>query len=339
MTVAPFVQSWAPLKIDALGIVTMLGAKQVDTWIGRLTYSYITDMLPLLGAFVIAGNSFTEPIPGFVLHNVTDGIVATDLAGWFTRWLLCQNISFSQTTISISLARRPRSRPTFLIAYSLAVLSIVPVMALSVLGSDWWGFANTVAMAVSILVRKVVTELNRTALDVASDEAEATDLEEVKVFLTMSTGQGLIIRTSRAIVIKCLLSTPQIPKSSFYNLIRGLGWLAFGCHVIALGMSSFVVQLITVVIMVSATVLATRGVGDTESRIGRRLLLERSDLEGKAARARLFANLDMTETEENSMVHWNMFPQRSNAHWWSRYQTCKQEKSFEKWGEMLILKP
>lgn len=74
-----YLVSWAPFHIDALGIVTFLGAEQIDQAVGRLARNRFTSCLPLLGAYKIAGNDIVKPIPGFTLYNITDGILATDL--------------------------------------------------------------------------------------------------------------------------------------------------------------------------------------------------------------------------------------------------------------------
>ena len=55
--------SWADstgLRIDALGLVTLLGAEKMDRSIGRLVTSRYFDYLPLLGAYTVAGNRITE---------------------------------------------------------------------------------------------------------------------------------------------------------------------------------------------------------------------------------------------------------------------------------------
>ncbi len=82
-----YLMSWEPFHISALAIITLLGAEEVDRAVGRFANAGITAALPLLGAFRLAGNNFVQPIPGFVLYNVSDGITTTDLTGWFCRWL------------------------------------------------------------------------------------------------------------------------------------------------------------------------------------------------------------------------------------------------------------
>src|SRR5271170_5883454 len=93
---------WAPFKIDALGLVTLLGADELNGAIGRLSKSQLTEYLPLVGGFVIASDSIRSHIAGFTLYNVTDGICATDVAGWFARWLLFRDLTYNSTTLTIT---------------------------------------------------------------------------------------------------------------------------------------------------------------------------------------------------------------------------------------------
>jgi hypothetical protein len=81
-------------KIDALGLVTLLGAEEVNRSIDHLQQRRrYTEYLPLLAAFVVAGNHFTTEQPGFVIYNLTDGITSTELKGWFTRWLMSPTVT------------------------------------------------------------------------------------------------------------------------------------------------------------------------------------------------------------------------------------------------------
>ena len=94
------IKSWSEkstFSIDALGLVTLLGAEEVNQSVGHLQRRRYTEYLPLLAAFVIAGNRFTAEQPGFVIYNLTDGITSTELKGWFTRWLMSQNVNNATT--------------------------------------------------------------------------------------------------------------------------------------------------------------------------------------------------------------------------------------------------
>lgn len=71
---------WAPFQFDALGLVTIFGAKEMSTSIGNLAYSWATDWVPVLGSYAVTNDEIAAPEPGFVLYNITDGIMATDVA-------------------------------------------------------------------------------------------------------------------------------------------------------------------------------------------------------------------------------------------------------------------
>lgn len=67
------IKQWQPFKIDALGLVTLLGADDLNRALGRLSQSHICEFLPLLAPFIIAGNTITKDVSGATLYNVTDG--------------------------------------------------------------------------------------------------------------------------------------------------------------------------------------------------------------------------------------------------------------------------
>jgi hypothetical protein len=77
-------KSWSPFKIDALGLITLLGADAIRKTLGRLVYSPF-EYFPLLAGHIFADNSVAEPIPGFVLYSITESMKAVDLSAWFTR--------------------------------------------------------------------------------------------------------------------------------------------------------------------------------------------------------------------------------------------------------------
>lgn len=85
--------AWSPFKVDALGLVTLLGSEEADRTIGRLVSSSITEYLPLVAGFVVANDRFKDHVPGLIVYNITDSICASDVTGWLSRWLLCQNFT------------------------------------------------------------------------------------------------------------------------------------------------------------------------------------------------------------------------------------------------------
>lgn len=99
---------WALFQFDALGLVTIFGAKGMSTSIGNLVYSWATDWIPVLGSYAVANDEIADPEPGFVLYNATDGIMATDVAAWFTRWLVSFPFKYTATTIRLKMDGQPR---------------------------------------------------------------------------------------------------------------------------------------------------------------------------------------------------------------------------------------
>ncbi|KAK3052511.1 hypothetical protein LTR09_006365 [Extremus antarcticus] len=79
--------SWSPFRLDALRLVTLLGADEVARAIGSWMHNSLTDYLPVLGAFKVVSDQIAAFEPGFSLYNISDGIWLTELAPWFTRWL------------------------------------------------------------------------------------------------------------------------------------------------------------------------------------------------------------------------------------------------------------
>jgi len=155
------------LHVDALGLITLLGAEDVNISVGRLVLSHYFDTLPLFGAHLVAGNRFAEKQSGYALYNISSGIMTTELAAWFSRWLKAQDLrqvrSIVTWTETDSVARTSRFWVGFIL---VGVPFNGMLVALTVLSDDWWGFANAMAMIISILVRFVLVSQNRAGIDV-----------------------------------------------------------------------------------------------------------------------------------------------------------------------------
>lgn len=146
--------AWSPFKIDALGLLTILGADEINQAVGRLTESPIIDWQPQLAAHVIASNQFAKPLSGFNLYNISDGILATDLAGWFARWLLQQDLAWNTSIIYMSKAQPSRPLRWIVSGYVLGICTSVATIVTAGLLRDWWGLTNAISMAVSVMVRQ-----------------------------------------------------------------------------------------------------------------------------------------------------------------------------------------
>lgn len=336
-------KDWTPFSIDALGLVTILGADEVDRAVGRLTRSFLTDWVPLLGAYTISSDRVTEAIPGFTLYNITDGISSTDISGWFGRWLLCQDLAFSTSTIRISVVHHGHQHDLArrICSTIIGMVTLAPILVMALLIGDWWGLANAISMLVSVLVRRVVVSVNSEALDRAVLDPSYAPEEVVKVFLTTPSGKGVTILAPRVVVINCLLTKPRPRNRHAYLGARAAGWVAFGVHVISLGMSSLFIQILSTFVILVGTMATVYQIGSRECQIGSRLMLEQVDTgRDQDYRAAAYARLLLSEKEEESMVQWHLFPHRSNQHWWAKYRLgTKHGKlgspGFTSWATML----
>jgi len=64
-------------------------------------YNTYFDFLPTVAQYVVFSNDILRPQAGFTLYNITDGIVAHDIAAWFGRWLIRQHPSWNVTTVTV----------------------------------------------------------------------------------------------------------------------------------------------------------------------------------------------------------------------------------------------
>ncbi|KAJ5360920.1 hypothetical protein N7517_010111 [Penicillium concentricum] len=302
--------SWARgtgLQIDALGLVTLLGAEEMDRSIGRLVPSLYLKYLPLLGAFVVAGNRFTTKKPGFVLYNISAGITTTELAGWFSRWLQTQDFNQVRSIVKWQVMEQPRRWKELIVGFLLVGLPVHGMLiALTVLGADWWGFANVIAMAISVAVRFIMVAQNQAGINAnirkAQEAAEAYPAKRAKYDEAMNrleslhqggqTIEGIKIpiepqdpnKIAKVIVLTedskvITLSVPAyLPKFAFavnpqppnpyvYRACQWIGWASFAVHVISIGMSALYTQIISVVVILISTVLTAHRVGCEDSRI------------------------------------------------------------------------
>ena len=277
-------EHWSPFRIDALGLVTLLGAEEVDKSIGTLQRRRFTEWLPLLAAFVIAGDRFTDERPGYSLYNVTDGIHTTELKGWFTRWLSAQKIRSSTTVFHWKIEPSPRQyHPSESAAPILAFLTLGPLLVCTCLIGDWFGVGNCVAIILSILVRKLLLWQWRTGLNsaVVPETPKALPLHEsattkrhqsidtftkqlhreisqpsredvVTLLVTRADGKLVTIYAPRSVLSTFVRDVP-LPSSRLYHAVRWIGWAAFGAHIVVLGMSSLFTQIYTVILLVLST--------------------------------------------------------------------------------------
>ncbi|KAL5337359.1 hypothetical protein BJX70DRAFT_389392 [Aspergillus crustosus] len=297
-------RSWAHgtgLHIDALGLVTLFGAEEMDRSIGRLMPSEYFDYLPLLGAFVVAGDRFTEKKIGYTIYNISAGIMTTELAGWFSRWIQAQDFSTVRSKVTWKVVNRPPRCKALSLGFIFVALPVHGMLvALTVLTADWWGFANVIAMLVSVLVRWALVAQNQAGIDRNIDDAKQEmqkrlndynaaleefekvqqdnptiappvrpkDEESVKVIVVTQDSKVVTIDAPAYLIRPAFTANPKIPIRLLYLACRVCGWIAFGVHVIGIGMSALHTQICSVLLMIVATVLNVYRVGCEDSQLG-----------------------------------------------------------------------
>lgn len=295
------------LKVDALGLVTLLGAEEMDRSIGRLMPSIYLKYLPLLGAFVVAGNRFTTKKPGFVLYNISAGIMTTELAGWFSRWLQTQDFKQVRSIVTWHITERPCRWREFVVGFLLVGLPVHGMLiALTVLAADWWGFANVISMAISVAVRCIMVAQNQAGIDANIQKAqkepqdypakrakydesmerleshrqngqamegvkiptEPQDPNKIAKVIVLTEDSRVVTLAVPAYLPKLAFATnPQPPNRYIYQACQWIGWAAFAVHVISIGMAALYTQIVSVVVILVSTVLTAHRVGCEDSRI------------------------------------------------------------------------
>ena len=333
-----WLRSWAPFKIDALGLVTLMGAEEVNRSVGRLSKSHITEYLPVVASFVFANDSFRSGIPGMEMYNISDGIFATDLAGWFSRWLLMQKVTYNCTTLSINV-RTPyaQQNKTPVLAISLGLAASLSVIILACLTSDWWGLANAISLGISVLVRSAMLEALRRSVDRSASSAVLQSGTVVKILCKLTTGSVVTIYAPRGVVTQCLLTDPRSSNRKVYFISRSVGWLAFFIHSATLSMASLPSQLLTVFILAVSTISIVFKVGSQDDVIGQKLVIRRVDHRGPdTSMAACYARLHLSNEEEEAMITWKLMPQLRNEIWWRKYRdclACDSTDAFKNWSQ------
>ncbi|KAJ5505606.1 Aldo/keto reductase [Penicillium expansum] len=290
--------SWSPFKIDALGLVTLLGADEVNSSVGRLAPSYWLEYMPLLASFIFANDRFRSKQAAFTLYNVSSGIVTGNLASWFTRWMQVQDFETSRSLVYWEIAEVPQNKSGgFIVAGIISFVFTGFLIVMTILANDWYGFANAVALAVLTGVRSYLLQANRNAIDRAVEAAKPlrttfagamnewrekmkTDgdaiqpqqdskwrPEVVKILVAMPDSR-IVTMFIPEHLLRPIFVTDVSPSSRWrYRLVQWVGWVAFSVHIVTLGMAQLAAQLYVVVIMVTSTVLICYGVGCDDSRI------------------------------------------------------------------------
>jgi hypothetical protein len=361
------VKAWSdkvPFKMDALGLVTLLGADEVSTAIGSLQRRRYTGALPLLAAFILAGDRFTSIQPGFVAYNLTDGITTTELAGWFTRWLMSQSINNATTTFEW----KPRQRSADpwrerIIATVISCSLVMPLVICTGLMGDWYGVANSGAIVVSIAARLYILGKRRQARDALMPvwRDQHTNDRVRTLIITRSDGKMVTVLAPVSTMEGFFRVASIETKSPFlYALAQQAAWVALGTHLLVLGMCTIVTQVYTVILLVSSTVAVsstTDWSADTQQKTAishesQRFpattttipfnddwdvvktvpasLRESSDPKNPYPikmdrRMVAYARLILLETQEAFLKSLRCMPEANNEQWWKTYNGFKDE--------------
>ncbi|RAL58226.1 hypothetical protein DID88_002275 [Monilinia fructigena] len=202
--------TWSPFRIDALGLVTLIGAEEVSKSIGRLVTSRYTKFLPVLGAYLIAGNQFTTSFPGYTIYNVSDSITTTCVSGWLTRWLNAQDFELHEPISGV-----------------IGLITMGGLLVIAILSSDGFGIANATAMAISVLVRWYLVRENMEGLDQAVLKVcrgPSTDYfgERVKLLITLANGKLVTFYAPRSYLVSQIYTVVLLVLSTCAT-IQGLG--------------------------------------------------------------------------------------------------------------------
>ncbi|KAI1099465.1 hypothetical protein F4804DRAFT_321864 [Jackrogersella minutella] len=340
-----YLSNWAPFRIDALGLVTLIGAEEVNRSVGRLVQSRYAKYLPLLGAHLIADNEFTAMTSGFHLYNVSDAIMTPGLSAWVTRWLNSQDLNTSTTSFEWSVAPgKPQETKSgcgkawdALLAALVGFLTIGGSFVLTVAMGDWWGLANTISMAVSVLVRCCLVQENVNALDKAVFDAcyERSGIqggsEKVKLLISLADSRMVTMYAPRGLVLEGFTKRLTILRPRLYSYTRALGWFVFGVHVLSLGQAEFLNQIYAIVLLVLSTWATAKGIGSDEYNITEHISAKRvEDFPLHPDRRKwAYIRLECNEVEEESLADWGLLPRKANTMWWEDFNECKEQWEFQ----------
>lgn len=356
------IKTWSEnvkFQIDALGLITLLGADEVNLSLGALHSRQYTEHLPLLATFVVAGNRFIAEQPGFVIYNLTDGITSTELKGWFTRWLMSQKIN-NATSVFEWTPRGEHHRSASWIAPAISFLLITPLLVCTLLMGDWYGIGNSLAIITSVFARSLLVSQLRDARDKSASPPQPKEKDaegSPKVLCVVRSDGRMVTVKAPASVLETFTKDCGVEHPKNYNWVRRIAWAALGVHMCILGMCTLFTQIYTVVLLVLSTwafcsnresdlqhqMVSSQGEGDfaqTTVRMPfskdwdvlktdrpRKRKKNDSDSNGMPwdRRQVAWAYLHPDESADSPMKRWNLFPHESNAQWWGSYQSVKKD--------------
>jgi hypothetical protein len=279
-------KDWGPFKLDALGLVTLLGADEVARAVGTLSPNSLTDFMPLLGGYRIAGNQFIAVETGYTMYNLSDGITNTEFSAWFTRWLSQHVGENAAVDLELVRERRPGVNHLKILSVVLGTLAHMSMLIFAAAQGDWWGVANASALFVATCVRNYLIQANRDLYDkkiakeIVPNSSEETTQgaatrglelkrpEKKKILIVRPDGTLVVMRIPLSMLLTLFGKLNPTSTSFFskgwhgmYTVARGIGWLAFGIHIITIGQAYLTSQILAVGIMAIATILTIFNIG------------------------------------------------------------------------------
>jgi len=331
---------WQPFRLDALGLVTLLGAEEVSRAIGGLQHSLMTEYLPLMGAYLIAANKFTDPLPGYQAYNITDGIIPPSLNGPFTRWLdnhIYTNSRSKDNTTIVTWTLAPKADMDRVwrkhcVPLAIGIVLNSALLVITILMADWYGIANSAGMILSVAVRWYLLRETRLSLGEwarkARSKLEATPaqpehLEVKKILVVPPSSSKIVVNKLQGALIPCLVAPLASTHHKSYRFARFVGWFAFAVHIICIGQSSLVAQLIAVGLLICGTMGTIYRIGCDEGEFGQFLIAASYSLTQQ--RQDCFADLDPTADEEKALKTWSLLPLEvtHTAGWYDTYRAKK----------------
>ncbi|KAL4779397.1 hypothetical protein BJX76DRAFT_365258 [Aspergillus varians] len=291
--------TWAPFDIDALGLLTLLGAKEVDVSVGRLARSQWLEYMPLLAGFVFAGDQFRAKQSTFTLYNISSGIVTSNLTAWFTRWMQAQEFELSRSLVYWEVEKVPRKQwRSIVVPAAISAVFNGFLLIMTFLSGDWYGFTNGVAIVILILVRAHMLEANRNAINRAvsvarpllttftgaieewsqkrlndpklpqpRQDSQHWRPEVVKNLIVMPDSRAVTMFIPEHLLRGVFITETPVHSPGLYRVVQWVGWVAFTVHVVTLGMALLATQLYVIGLTVIPTVLICYGFGCDDSRL------------------------------------------------------------------------
>lgn len=259
---------WVPFDFPALGFFALFAPKEMDTAIGNLASSWATDFLPALGSYTVAKDDFATSQPGFVLYNLTDGIMTTYVAAWFTRWLMSSQLTPTSTVIRLKTDSTPWPLHLRVGGFGISWNLLGFPLLLALKTGDRWGFANGVVMGAAVVVRQLMVSQRRSFIDQAVEKSPNVPNTEVKLFLTLPNGKAVTILTPRNLMMNCILTDTQPTNPCYYNLLRIMGWVLLTAQFVTLSMSSLPVQIMSICVLLLGTYLTAIHLGSKLEYLG-----------------------------------------------------------------------